>query len=121
VYEIRAFHFSLSQIPILLDDENRSYPAVPSTSTKTLVSGFRFIRSPLIWLQIFIRFDGTELDMVTLKGSRSNPVGYALRAVDSLFKNKSDLVNTLDPRTADDDDRIRAINGTYLSCLTPRE
>jgi hypothetical protein len=72
-------------------------------------------------LQIFIRLDGTELDMVTLRGSRSNPVSYALRAVDSLFKNRSDVVNTLDPRTADDDDRIRAIKGTCLCSWTPRE
>ena len=57
--------------------------------------------------------------MLTLKGNRSNPVGYALGAVDMLFKDKNDLVNTLDPKTADQDNRIRAIQGTCLAHGTP--
>jgi hypothetical protein len=57
--------------------------------------------------------------MLTLKGNRSNPVSYALGAVDMLFKDKSDLVNTLDPRTANRDNRIRAIQGMCLAHGTP--
>jgi hypothetical protein len=53
--------------------------------------------------------------MVSLKGSRSHPVGYALGVVDVLYKDKSDLVNTLDPRAADQGDRIRAIKGRCLA------
>ena len=53
--------------------------------------------------------------MLTLNGVRSNPVCYALGAVEMLFKDKNDLVNTLDLRTANQDSRIRAAQGICLA------
>jgi hypothetical protein len=63
---------------------------------------------------MFTRFDGTSVNMTSLKGVKSNPVGYALGAIDILFANKDDLVNTLDPRQADEDPRIQAIKSECL-------
>ena len=55
--------------------------------------------------------------MTTLKGVKSNPIGYTLGAIDVLFKDKDDLVQTLDPRKADEDNRIQVIKSECLVCL----
>jgi hypothetical protein len=42
-------------------------------------------------------FDGTKIDLVSLKCVKSNPIGYALHVMCVLFAKEGDLVNTLDP------------------------
>jgi hypothetical protein len=63
---------------------------------------------------MFTRFDGISVDMTSLKGVKSNPVDYALGAMDILFANKDDLVDTMDPRNADQGPRIQAIKSECL-------
>ena len=60
------------------------------------------------------RFDGTSVDMTSLKCAKSNPVGCALGALDIFFASEYDLVNTLDRRQEDEDPRIQAVQSEYL-------
>ena len=71
-----------------------------------LIRGLRFRRWSAIFIlvpvilsshvsiQMFTRFDGTDVAMISLKDAKSNHDGYALSATDSLSAKKNGLVNT---------------------------